>query len=128
MTRLTGNLQLKLLSLLFAAFLWFFVYMESGGEADIPVSVTFVNVPAASVLKGNVPPYCTARIAGPRILLLRQKVRGASLRIDLAGVPVGRVEISGLDKNIQLDSGLRALWVSPPVFSVDLAARFTVME
>lgn len=118
MMRLTGNLQLKLLSLLFAVFLWFFVYMESAGETDVPLSVAFVNIPAGSVVRGNVPPHLTARIAGPRILLLRQKFRGASLRIDLAGVPAGGVEISGLEKNLRLDGGIRALWVSPSVISL----------
>lgn len=126
MTRLTGNLQLKLLSLLFAAFLWFFVIMESTGEVDIPLTVTFVNTPPGSVLQGSVPPHLMARISGPRILLLRQKFRGASLRIDLAGVPVGRVEITGLDKNLQIDPGLRVLWISPPVISVNLAGEGSV--
>jgi len=121
MTLLTGNLQLKLLSLLFAIILWFFVFMESAGETDIPLAVTFVNIPAGTVIQDKAPPNILARIAGPRILLLRQKIRGAYLRIDLAGVPVGRVEISGLDKNLQLDAGLRALWVSPPAMSVGLA-------
>lgn len=121
MTLLTGNLQLKLLSLLFATFLWFFVFMESVGETEIPLALRFVNIPSGCVVKGNGEPQFTARISSSRILLLRQKIRGASLRLDLAGVPVGRVEISGLDKNLQLDAGIRPLWVSPSLISLELA-------
>ncbi|HZV83271.1 MAG TPA: hypothetical protein VFF53_13995 [Geobacteraceae bacterium] len=121
MNLLAGNLQLKLLSLLFAVLLWFFVTMESVGEMDLPLAVKYVNIPAGCVVQDNTSPQLVTRISGPRILLLRQKLRGASVRVDLAGVPVGRVEISGLDKNLQLDAGLRALWVSPPVISVGLS-------
>jgi len=126
MKLLTGNLQLKLLSLLFAVLLWFFVTMQGTGETDIPLAVMFVNMPAGTVVQEKASSQVVARVSGPRILLLRQKFRGASLRLDLAGVPVGRVEISGLDKNLRLDPGLRTLWVSPPVISVELARAASI--
>jgi hypothetical protein len=113
------KLQLKLLSLLFATLLWCFVTMESPAEADIPLAVFFVNPPGMAV--GDVSARgLRVRIAGPRILLVRQRLRGAEARIDLAGTPAGRVVVSGLERFVRLDDGVRLLQVVPGSLAVTL--------
>lgn len=117
---LCEKLQLKLLSLLFAVLLWLFVTMESGGEMDVPLSVGFVNIPAGMTVRDVSPPRLQVRISGARILLLRQKLRGATAYVDLSGTRAGRLVVSGMERFVRLDDGLRAQSVSPGSLVINL--------
>jgi len=118
---LFATLQLKLLSLLFAAVLWLFVTLETGDEVDMPLAVRFVNSPPGLALQGGPSAPLSLRIAGPRTLLIRQRWHGATVELDLAGVRPGRVTFSGLDRHVLLLPGVRPLRVSPANLEVSLA-------
>lgn len=118
----SASLKLKLLSLLCAAALWLFVFMEGEGEVEIPLAVTFVNIPAGSEVRSVGRQQPLARIAGPRILLLRQKLTGISLNLDLAGTVTDRIEFNGLERYVSLNAGLRPLRISPGSYPVLLVA------
>jgi len=122
MSFLSVNLKLKALSLLCAAVLWLFVFMEGEGAIDIPLAVGFANVPAGSEVRIGQSRQPVARIAGPRILLLRQKLTGASLELDLSGAVTGRGDYTNLERYILLNAGLRPLRISPGSYSVLLVA------
>jgi hypothetical protein len=122
------KLRLKLLSLLCAAALWVFVTLQGGDELEIPLQVRFVNIPADTVLRSAAVPRVSVRISGSRILLLHQKLRGATASLDLAGTTAGRVEFAGLERFVRLDDGLRTLQVSPGRLMVELEPKTTVMQ
>lgn len=117
----SANLQLKLLSLLFAAVLWLFVTLETGDETEVPLAVKYVNFPPGLTVQGAQPAQLSLRIAGPRTLLLRQRWHGADVELDLAGAGAGRVTFSGLDRHVSLIPGVRPLRVSPGSLEIVLA-------
>lgn len=114
------KLQLRLLSLIFAAMLWFFVTLQGGDEIELPLTVRFINTPAQTALRSDSLPRFSVRISGARILLLRQKFRGAEAWIDLSGATAGRFEFAGLERFVRLDDGIRLLGVSPGTLTVEL--------
>ena len=116
-----ANVELKLLSLLFAAVLWLFVTLETGDETEIPLALKFVNSPPGLTLQGVPATPLSLRIAGPRTLLLRQRWHGATVELDLAGARAGRVTFSGLDRHVALLPGVRPLRVAPVSLEIFLA-------
>ena len=117
---LCDKFKLKLLSLLFAAFLWFFVTMERTDEMELPLAVDFINVPTGMEVRAGSLPKHSVAVSGARILLLRQKFRGAAAHLDLAGATAGRVDFTSMERYVRLESGLRPLRVSPATLTVIL--------
>ena len=117
---LCEKFKLKALSLLCAAFLWLFVTMEGTDELELPLAVGFVNAPEGTVVRADSLPKLSVTVSGMRILLMRQKFRGAVARLDLAGALPGTVEFSALERYVRLESGLSPLRVSPRNVSIIL--------
>lgn len=112
-TVFTVKLQMKLLSLLLAALLWLFIALEAVDELEIPLAVSVVNMPPGLVAKtidGSAP---LLRIAGPRILLLRQNWLGASVRLDLSRAKEGDLLLSGSEDLVKLVQGVKIVRLPP---------------
>jgi len=115
---LSPALQLKLLSLLLAALLWLFVTMERSDEADIPLAVTYANIPAGLEVKPGAPQQLSAHTVGPRILLLRQRLKGVSAKLDLSAVKEGKNTLEGFEGSLRPVSGVRFTRVSPVTIDI----------
>jgi hypothetical protein len=115
---LSPSLQLKLLSLLLAALLWLFVILEKSDEADIPLEVTYVNVPAGLKVKAGAPQQLSIHTVGPRILLLRQRLKGVSAKLDLSAVKEGKNTLAGFENSLLPVSGVRFARVSPVIIDI----------
>lgn len=109
----TENIGLKALSLLFAVVLWLFVALNVKDELEIPLQVNFMNLPQGLTLKEPVCRRLTLRMAGKRLLLLKQQSKGVSLSLDLAGLAAGKASFSSLERHLNLQEGVTPLWVSP---------------
>lgn len=118
---LTTNIQMKLLSLLLSVLIWLFVALESNDEVEIPVSVSYLNTPSGLVVKTKQDSGLLLRVEGQRILLLRQKLVGASVRLDLAGAREGSVVLSGIESSVKLIQGVK------PVPRLPLKAELTLV-
>jgi len=110
---LTANIQIKSLSLLLAALLWLFIALESVAELEIPLAVKYTNIPAGLAVKANQSAGGLVRIEGPAILLLRQKLKGLSSLVDLAGASEGDVLIAGSESSLNLVQGVKVVSLSP---------------
>lgn len=110
---LTSNREMKLLSLLLAATLWLLVALEAVDEVEIPLAVSYVNTPSGLSVKTMDESGGLVRVEGPRILLLRQKMKGASLLLDLAGKGEECVMFSGMDNSVKLIQGVKLLKLFP---------------
>lgn len=119
---LSANLQMKLLSLLLAVTLWLFVVFETDDQLEIPLSVSYVNIPAGLIVMGDSGSGFSLRIEGPRILLLRQKLKGVAVSLDLSGAVEGRVVYSGVERLVRLIQGVKVLGVLPPKTELILVA------
>lgn len=110
---LKENTLLKLLSLFSAIVLWLFVTLETGDETVLPLRISYLNVPPGYVLRQDSAAQPLVRISGPRILLVRQKWRGAMVTLDVAGASPGKLTFSGLEKHVMLVPGVQAVNVAP---------------
>jgi len=109
---LTTNSEMKLLSLLLAATLCLLVAFEAVDEVEIPLSVSYVNTPSGLAVKAIPESGRLIRVTGPRILLLRQKLQGVPLRLDLAGAE-GTVVFSGEASPVKLVQGVKVVKFFP---------------
>lgn len=112
---LTGNIKLKLLSLLFAAVLCAFVHLEARDETEIPLQVNYVHIPPGLALQGGSIKQLSVRIAGPRILLIRQQLAGVGLSLDLRGLSPGKASFGSLGSRLSLQPGVTLLRVLPAI-------------
>jgi hypothetical protein len=109
------NFRLKALSLLFAAVLGIFVALETKDAVEIPLQVKLINIPPGLALKEQTVQTPSVRVAGARILLIKQQLTGVAVVLDLAGAVAGKTAYSSLDGYVRLTDGLTLLRVSPAV-------------
>ena len=109
---LCTRVRLKVLSLLFATVIWFFVMLETGDELEFAVPLQPVNVsPAFSVVMN--PPQLKVRLGGARALLLRQQLIGLNAEIDLRQRGAGVVTLESIESYLHVIPGLKVLAVTP---------------
>jgi hypothetical protein len=114
----SSNLQLKIFSLLLALVLWVFVALESESEIDLPLQVRMINLPKEMQVKELRPTVMSIHLAGPRILLFRQQLKGVTVMLDLSGVKPGRTVFSGLDRNASLVTGVKPVNTQPLIMEI----------
>jgi len=77
------NTGLKLISILLAGLLWFFVENEKTGLKSVEVSLEYTNIPETLVLMPESRETVTAVIRGPEALLPRLREGGLTATVDL---------------------------------------------
>jgi hypothetical protein len=121
----THNLGLKMLSLILAVALWFFVAAEKESEIGLSVPVVFENLPPGLVIVGRPPARIDVRVAGPKILLLRLHGDRPTLQLNLKDAREGTTAFSALEAAIRIREGVRVTRVSPAAIEVGLARAGT---
>jgi hypothetical protein len=112
------NPQLKFLSLLLATLLWLFVTLEASDETDIPLAVTYAKLPVGLEVKVAAHQQLSIHALGPRILLLRQMIKGASARLDLSAVNAGKTTLAGFENSAIPVTGVKFIRVSPVTIDI----------
>lgn len=112
-TAFSANLQMKLFSLLLAALLWLFMALEAADEIEIPLTVNYVNTPPDLTVKAGQGTEPLLRIGGPRILLLRQKMKGTSVRVDLSIAKEGDFILTEGESTLKLVEGVKLVRFPP---------------
>ncbi len=120
---LTQNWVLKLLSLVFALILWFFVMGEQKLEVGYAVPLELKNVPQGMMIANDVPSLIDVRISGPRTVLMNVKPSDISLSIDLKDLPAGVTTFKRLEERLNLPSALKVTRLSPSFVDVKLDRR-----
>jgi YbbR domain-containing protein len=125
----THNIQLKLLSFLFAFGLWSFVNLgERDTEEALKVPLALRNIPASLVITSPRVDFIDLRVSGPRTLLGRIDRGRLSLTLDLDGVSAGPAVFRVGAESLNLPRGVRVVRINPAVVTLDLerVARKTV--
>ncbi len=112
--------SVRLLSLLLAGLLWLGVTLEHPGEVRLLVPVVLEHLPAGLLLASPPPAVLEVTVAGPRILLLRPWLTGASCALDLSQATAGASSFSALDGRFGLDPELKVVRVSPAALRLTL--------
>ncbi len=120
LTGLTQNWLLKLLSLVFAVVLWFFVMGEQKLEVGYAVPLELQNIPPGLMVANEVPRLIDVRISGPRTVLMNLKQSDISLSVDLADLEPGVTSFKRLEERLNLPNALKVTRLSPSFVDVKL--------
>jgi YbbR domain-containing protein len=118
--RLAENWVLKVLSLVFALVLWFFVMGERKLEVGYAVPLELQNVPEGMIVTNEVPSLVDVRISGPRTLLMNLRPTDISISVDLKGLQSGITSFKRLEERLNIPSGLKVTRLSPSFVDVKL--------
>jgi len=117
---ITENWALKLMSLVFALMLWFFIMGERRLEVNYRVPLEFQNLPRELMVANEIPSMVDIRISGPRTLLMKVSPNDISITVDLTGLRPGLTSFRRLEERLNLPSGLRVTRLSPSFVDVRL--------
>ena len=109
----TRNISLKLLSIVLAIILWYFVMSEKSGETALSISPDFLNIPSSLIIFKNPVESINIRVTGPATLLRGLSPRDIKAVIDLSDAEPGVATFGIQPKNIPVPRGLRITMVSP---------------
>jgi len=109
----TKNLSLKLISILLAVILWYFVVSERSGETTISIPLDFQNIPTSLIIMKNPVESINVRIGGPATLLRGLSPKDVKAIIDLSNAKPGLAEFAIQAEQITLPRGLRVTMISP---------------
>ncbi|KIH77098.1 YbbR-like protein [Geoalkalibacter ferrihydriticus] len=118
--KLTENWSLKLLSLVFALILWFFVIGERQVEIGFTVPIEYINVPQGMMIANEVPNLVDIRLTGPRTLLVNLSSGDISFSVDLADLKPGLTSFKRLEERLDIPGGLKVTRISPSFVDVRL--------
>ena len=117
---ITENWTLKLISLIFALMLWFFIMGERRLEVNYRVPLELQNLPREMMIANEIPSMVDVRISGPRTLLMKVSPNDISITVDLSGLRPGLTSFRRLEERLNLPSGLRVTRLSPSFVDVRL--------
>jgi YbbR domain-containing protein len=118
--RLTENWVLKLLSLISALVLWFFVMGERKVEVGYAVPLELKNVPKGMIVTNEVPNLVEVRLSGPRTMLMNLSPKDISISVDLADLKPGLTTFKRLEERLSIPGGLKVTRLSPAFIDVQL--------
>lgn len=118
--RLAENWVLKILSLVFALVLWFFVIGERRLEVGYAVPLELKNVPQGMMVANEVPSLVDVRISGPRTLLMNLRPADINISVDLEDLQPGLTSFKRLEERLNIPSGLKVTRLSPSFVDVKL--------
>jgi len=120
LSQLSENWILKLLSLIFALVLWFFVMGERRQEIGFSVPLKLENIPQDLMVANEVPNLVDVRISGPRTLLMNLSPQDISISVDLKDLKPGLTSFKRLDEKLNIPSALKVTRLSPSFVDVKL--------
>lgn len=116
------RIRLKVLSLLFAAVLWLFVFLESGAEQEFAVVLKPVNIASGFSVAIN-PPQLKVQLSGARSLLLRQQLIGLRAEIDLRQRGAGALKLENVEPYLHVVPGLKVLDIAPESLEIVISQK-----
>lgn len=120
----TTNIWLKLISLMMAVALWFFVIMSGRSEVTMNVPVKFINVPDKSEVV-DYPKSISVTIEGQEQLLKYLKPDDVKAVIDISDAKSGRSFYTVSKKNINLPKPFLVTGIDPETFSLTIERQLT---
>lgn len=118
--KLLENWTLKVLALIFAAILWFFVTGEQRLERSYAVPLDLKNLPNGMMVASELPETIDVRISGPRTLLMNLHLQQIRIAIDLQGLEPGLTTLKRLEERLDLPGPLKITRLSPSYVDVKL--------
>lgn len=103
---------MKLISLLFAVFLWYFVSSEDRVDMNVQIPVEIVNLPRDLIVANQYKNMLDVTVSGPRGLI-RKISANISRSIDLSKATPGNAVIANEPDSIPVPRGINVLRINP---------------
>lgn len=113
-----NNWGLKLLSLIFAIFLWYFVVGEDKVDTTVYIPVEIVNLPKELVISNQFKKQLEATVSGPRGLINGINRQRITRTINLAKATPGTIVIRNEPETIQFPRGVTISRIQPTHISL----------
>jgi len=114
----TKNWAIKLLSLFFALFLWYFVVGEDKVDMTVHIPVEIINLPRDLVISNQFKKQLEVTVTGPRGLIRGIANQHVSRAVDLSKATPGSILVRNDEEAISFPRGIRVLRVQPPYLTL----------
>jgi YbbR domain-containing protein len=114
------NLRYKILAVLLAMVIWYFVVGEERAEVGLTVPLELVNIPRNLIVVNNVAPAIDIRVNGPKSLVRALSMENLRKSLDLSRARRGTLFFSISPEGIPLPRGVKITRISPTQVSVVL--------
>jgi YbbR domain-containing protein len=108
-----NNLRYKILAVLLATVIWYFVVGEERAEIGLTVPLELVNIPRNLIVVNNVTQAIDIRINGPKSLVRALSMENLRKSLDLSQARRGTVSFSISPEGIPLPRGVKITRISP---------------
>lgn len=116
----SSGIVIKIISLLFATLLWFFVVAEEKSEITLPILVELVNVPKGLMVLNEIPNTINVKFYGARSQIRELSVQRLSYMIDLKNVNSGTITINITPDAIATPANVKIIRIQPNQFDIEL--------
>lgn len=117
---LLSNLRLKLIALVFATTLWFFVAGQSTTEVALFVPLGFKEIPSEMAVTGGPSEEVEVRVMGPRFFINNLTPSQLTAEVDLSSAREGQNTLKIQNDDVVAPIGLTVLRVRPSSVNVRL--------
>lgn len=114
------NWLFKLLAVVLAIIIWYFVVGEERAEVGLTVPLELVNIPQDLIVVNNVTHGIEIRVNGPRSLVRALSTENLSKSLDLSSTREGTVSFSISSEGIPLPRGVKITRINPTQVTVVL--------
>jgi YbbR domain-containing protein len=115
----------KLLAVVLAVIMWYFVVGEERAEVGLTVPLVLINMPRELIVINNVPHGIEIRVNGPRSLVRSLSTENLSKTLDLTNTREGAVSFSISSEGIPLPRGVKITRINPTQVTVVLQKSLT---
>lgn len=119
------NLPYKILAVLLALIMWYFVIGEERAEVGLTVPLELINIPRDLIVVNNVVHGIDIRVNGPGSLVRSLTAESLSKRLDLSDTKAGTVSFSISSEGIPLPRGVKITRINPTQVMVVLQKLMT---
>jgi YbbR domain-containing protein len=109
----TKNWILKLLSLCFAVFLWYFVVGEDKVDMTVYIPIEMVNLPRDLIISNQVKRQLEVTVSGPRGLIRGITGQHITRSVDLSGATPGTMVVRNEPESVAFPRGVQVLRIQP---------------
>ena len=104
---------IKLISIFFAIFLWYFVAGEDRVDMNVRIPVEIVNLPRDLVISNQFKDILDVTVSGPRSIIREISQQQISRSIDLSHATPGNIVIDNKNDSMSFPRGITVLRVQP---------------
>jgi YbbR domain-containing protein len=119
------NWPYKILAILLAVIMWYFVVGEERAEVGLTVPLELINIPRDLIVVNNVVHGIEIRVNGPSSLVRSLAGESLSKRLDLSNTKAGTVSFSITSEGIPLPRGVKITRINPTQVVVVLQKLMT---